>query len=139
MRSSLIFCLALVLVLPVETLFASDVNQEEEDDWTYIRTSRERVKLNYSPQRTVVRDGLIQAWFKRTHPDTDKIISHSISRHEFNCHKGNYRYLQGTLYRRDGSARTSNQPSAWEYPLPSSVAEMEFRQICRPKLPRRKR
>ena len=137
MRLFLVLLLAGILVLPVETLFASRVNQED-DDWQYVGTSKEGVKLYYSPDRTVERERLIQAWFKGIHPDSDKRISHNISLHEFNCRKGTYRQLQGTLYLRDGSARRFPKPSAWEYPLPSSVAEMEFRQICRPPLPRRK-
>ena len=110
--------------------FASAVNQKD-DDWTYIGTSKEGVKLSYSPERMVKRDRLIQAWFKGEHPDTDQKISSSISLHEFNCPKGTYRLLQGTLFFRDGSTRSSNQPSAWEHPLPDSVAEMEFKQVCR--------
>lgn len=101
------FCLALAALvslclarwerqyLPVEPLVASAVNQKD-DDWQYIGTSKEDLKLYYSPDRTVEHRGLVQAWFK------------------------------GVLQ------------SAWEYPLPNSVAEMEFRQICRPRLPRRK-
>ena len=42
-----------------------------------------------------------------------------------------HRLLQGTIFFRDGSARSSNQPSAWEHPLPDSVAEMEFKHVCR--------
>ena len=137
MRSSLIFWLAVIVVLPVETLFASGVNQKD-DDWHYIGTSKEDVRVYYSPDRTVERERLIQAWFKGVHPDSDKKISHNISLHEFNCRKGSYRLLQGTLYFRNGSARSSNQPSAWVRPLPSSLAEMELRQICHPGLPRRK-
>ena len=110
--------------------FASAANQKD-DDWTYIGTSKEGVKLSYSPERTVKRGRLIQAWFKGEHPDTDQKISSSISLHEFNCSKGTYRLLQGTLFFRDGSTRSSNQPSAWEHPLPDSVAEMEFKQVCR--------
>lgn len=109
--------------------FASAVNQKD-DDWTYIGTSKEGVKLYYSPERTVKRGRLIQAWFKGEYPDTDQKISSSIFLHEFNCPKGTYRLLQGTLFFRDGSARTSNQPSAWEHPLPDSVAEMESKQVC---------
>jgi hypothetical protein len=137
MRSSLILCIAVILVSPIEFLFASGIDQKD-DDWRYVGTSKEDVKLYYSPDRTVERDSLIQAWFKGVRPDSDKKISHNISLHEFNCRKGTYRLLQGTLYFRDGSARSSNQPSAWEYPLPNSLAEMEFRQICRKTLPRRK-
>lgn len=110
--------------------FASAVNQKD-DDWQYIGTSKEGVKLFYSPERTVKRGRLIQAWFKGEHPNTDQKISSNISLHEFNCPKGTYRLLQGTLFFRDGSARSSNQPSAWEHPLPDSVAEMEFKQVCR--------
>lgn len=110
--------------------FASPVNQKD-DDWQYIGTSKEGVKLSYSPERTVKRGRLIQAWFKGEHPDTDQKISSSIFLHEFNCPKGTYRLLQGTLFFRDGGTRTSNQPSAWEHPLPDSVAEMEFKQVCR--------
>lgn len=106
-------------------------HHQQEDDWTYIGTSKEGVKLSYSPERTVKRGRLIQAWFKGEHPNTDQKISSSISLHEFNCRKGTYRLLQGTLFFRDGSARGSNQPSAWERPLPDSVAEMEFNQVCR--------
>jgi len=135
-RSALIFWLAVILVFPVETRFALGMKQED-DDWTYIGKSKEGVKLYYSPDRTVERDSLIQAWFKGIHPDSDKNISHNISLHEFNCPKGTHRYIQGTLYRRDGSTRNFNKPSAWEYPLPNSVAEMEFRQVC-PKVTRRK-
>lgn len=132
MLSALIFWLAVILVLPVETRFASGANQND-DDWQLVGTSREGVKLYYSPDRIVEREKLIQAWFKGIHPDSDKKISHNISLHEFNCRKGTYRLLQGTLYFRDGSAHSSNQESAWERPLPNSVAEMEFRQVCRPK------
>ena len=103
---------------------------QHESDWTYIGTSKEGVKLSYSPERTVKRGRLIQAWFKGEHPDTDQKISSSISLHEFNCSKRTYRLLQGTLFFRNGSTRTSNQPSAWEHPLPDSVAEMEFKQVC---------
>lgn len=109
--------------------FASVVNQKD-DDWTYIGTSKEGVKISYSPERTVKRGRLIQAWFKGEHPETDQKISSNISLHEFNCPKGTYRLLQGTLFFRDGSGSTSNQPSAWQYPLPNSVAEMEFKQAC---------
>ena len=104
---------------------------QQENDWTYIGTSKEGVKLFYSPERTVKRGRLIQAWFKGEHPNTDQKISSSISLHEFNCPKGTYRLLQGTLFFRDGSTRSSNQPSAWEHPLPDAVAEMEFKQVCR--------
>jgi hypothetical protein len=140
MRSSLIFCLvviAVILVSPIETLFASEINQKD-DDWRYVGTSKEDVKLYYSPDRIVEHGSLIQSWFKGVHPDSDKNISYNISLHEFNCRKRTYRLLQGTLFFRDGSARSSNQASAWVYPLPGSLAEMEFRQICRPKLRRRK-
>ncbi len=137
MRSSLVFWLAAILVLPGETLFGFGVNQKD-DDWRYVGKSKEDVRLYYSPDRTVERERLIQAWFKGVHPDSDKKISHNISLHEFNCRKGTYRQLQGTLYLRDGSTRSFNQRSAWEYPLPSSVAEMELRQICPARLPRRK-
>jgi hypothetical protein len=106
-------------------------HHQQENDWTYIGTSKEGVSLSYSPERMVKRGRLIQAWFKGEHPDTDQKISHNISLHEFNCPKGTYRLLRGTLFFRDGSARTSDQPSAWEYPLPDSVAEMEFKQVCR--------
>lgn len=136
MRLALIFWLAVILV-PAENRCALGVIQED-DDWQYVGTSKEGVRLYYSPDRTVERERLIQAWFKGVHPESDKKISHNISLHEFDCRKGTYRLLQGTLYFRDGSARSSNQPSAWERPLPSSVAEMEFRQVCRPKVPRRK-
>jgi hypothetical protein len=137
MRSSLIFWLAVILVLPVEIRFASGVNQED-DDWQYVGTSKEDVKLYYAPDRVVERERLVQAWFKGVHPDSDKKIAHNISLYEFNCRKGTYRLLQDTLYFRDGSARSFNGPSPWVHPLPGSEAEMEFRQICRPKLPRRK-
>ena len=110
--------------------FASAVNQKD-DDWRYIGTSKEGVNLSYSPERTVKRVRLSQAWFKGEHPNTDQNISSNISLHEFNCPKGTYRLLQGTLFFRDGSTSTSNQPSAWEHPLPDSVAEMEFKQVCR--------
>ena len=123
--------------LPAETLFASAVNQKD-DDWQYIGTSKEEVKLYHSPERTVKNRSLVQAWFKGVHPDSDKKISYSISLHEFDCRKSTYRLLQGTLYFRDGSARSSNERSAWERPLPNSVAEMELRHICRTKLPRNK-
>lgn len=136
-RSSLIFCLVVILVSPNETLFASGIAQKD-DDWSYIGTSKEDIKLYYSPDRTTEHGSLIQAWFKAVDPDSDKKISYSISLHEFNCRKGTYRLLQGTLYFRDGSARSSNEPSPWEYPLPGSLAEMEFRQICRPTSRRRK-
>ena len=106
-------------------------HHQQENDWTYIGTSKEGVKLFYSPERTVKRGRLIQAWFKGEHPDTDQKISSNISLHEFNCSRGTYRLLQGTLFFRDGSSRSSNQPSAWEHPLPDSVAEMEFKQVCR--------
>ena len=106
-------------------------HHQQENDWTYIGTSKEGVKLSYSPERTVKRGRLIQAWFKGEHPDTDQKISSNIALHEFNCPKGTYRFLQGTFFFRDGSARSSNQPSAWEHPLPDSVAEMEFKQVCR--------
>ena len=137
MRCSLILWLAAIFVLPIGTFFASAAIQED-DDWKFVGTSKEGTKLYYSPERIVERDRLIQAWFKGVYPDSDKQISQNISLHEFNCRKGTYRLLQGTLYFRDGSARSSDQPSAWVRPLPSSLAEMEFRQICRPKLPRRK-
>ena len=137
MRSTFIFWLAVILVLPVGTFFASAVNQED-DDWQYVGTSKEGVKVYYSPDRTVERERLIQAWFKTIYPDSEQKTSHNTSLHEFNCRKGIYRLLQGSRYFRDGSARTSNQPSEWVRPLPSSVAEMEFRQICRSKLPRKK-
>ena len=123
--------------LPLEPLFASAVNQKD-DDWQYIGTSKEDLKLYYSPERTVEQRGLVQAWFKGVYPVSDKKISHSIFLHQFDCRKRTYRSLQDTLYFKDGSARSSNVQSAWEYPLPNSVAEMEFRQICRPKLPRKK-
>jgi hypothetical protein len=106
-------------------------HHQQENDWTYIGTSKEGVKLSYSPERMVKRGRLIQAWFKGEHPDTDQKISSNIALHEFNCPKGTYRLLQGTLFFRDGSTRSSNQPSAWVYPLPDSVAEMEFKQVCR--------
>ena len=106
-------------------------HHQKENDWTYIGTSKEGVKLSYSPERTVKRGGLIQAWFKGEHPDSDQKISSDISLLEFNCPKGTYRLLQGTLFFRDGSTSSSNQPSAWEHPLPDSVAEMEFNQVCR--------
>lgn len=106
-------------------------HHQQENDWTYIGTSKEGVKLYYSPERTVKRGTLIQAWFKGEHPDTDQKISSNISLHEFNCPKGTYRLLQSTLFFRDGSTRSSNQSSAWEHPLPDSVAEMEFKQVCR--------
>lgn len=106
-------------------------HHQQKDDWTYIGTSKEGVKLSYSPERTVKRGRLIQAWFKSEHPNTDQKISSSISLHEFNCPKGTYRLLQGTLFFREGGASSSNQTSAWEYPLPYSVAEMEFNQVCR--------
>lgn len=106
-------------------------HHQQENDWTYIGTSKEGVKLSYSPERTVKRGRLIQVWFKGEHPDTDPKISSNISLHEFNCLKGTYRLLQSTLFFRDGSTRSSNQPSAWEHPLPDSVAEMEFKQVCR--------
>ena len=109
----------------------------QQNDWTYIGTSKEGVKVSYSPERTVKRGKLIQSWFKNEHPDTDQKISSSISLHEFNCPEGTYRLLQGTLFFRDGGARSSNQPSAWEHPLPESVAEMEFNQVC-PKTSSRK-
>ena len=129
-RSSLIFYLLVVLTVPNETLSGSRTDQKD-NDWTYIGTSKEGVKLFYSPDRTVKRGRLIQAWFKGEHPNTDQKISSNISLHEFNCPKGTYRLVQGTLFFRDGSASSSNQPSAWEYPLPDSVAEMEFKQVCR--------
>ena len=106
-------------------------HHQQENDWTYIGTSKEGVKVSYSPERTVKRGRLIQAWFKGEHPDTDQKISSNISLHEFNCPKGTYRLLQSTLFFRDGSTRSSNQPSAWEHPVPDSVAEMEFKQVCR--------
>ena len=106
-------------------------HHQQENDWTYIGTSKEGVKLSYSPERTVKRGRLIQAWFKGEHPKTDQKISSNISLHEFNCPKGTYRLLQGTVFFRDGSTRSSNRPSAWEHPLPDSVAEMEFKQVCR--------
>jgi len=106
-------------------------HHQEENDWTYIGTSKEGVKLSYSPERTVKRGRLIQAWFKGEHPNTDQKISSNISLHEFNCPKGTYRLLQGTVFFRDGGTRSSNQRSAWEHPLPDSVAEMEFKQVCR--------
>ena len=106
-------------------------HHQQENGWTYIGTSKEGVKLYYSPERTVKRGRLIKAWFKDEHPDSDQKISSSISLHEFNCPKGTYRLLQGTLFFRDGGARSSNQPSAWEHPLPDSVAEMEFKYVCR--------
>lgn len=109
-------------------------HHQQENDWTYIGTSKEGAKLFYSPERTVKRGRLIRAWFKGEYPDTEQKISSNISLHEFNCSKGTYRLLQGTLFFRDGSARSSNQPSDWEYPLPESVAEMEFKQVCRKNL-----
>jgi hypothetical protein len=138
MQLSLLFCLVVLLVLPAEIHVAWGVDQED-DDWTYIGTSKEGVKLYYSPDRTVERESLIQAWFKGVHPETDKKISHNISLHEFNCRKGTYRQIQGRLYLRDGSARSFNQRSPWEYPLPNSVAEMEFRQVCGKTSPRKKK
>ncbi len=117
--------------------FASAGNQTD-DDWQYIGTSKEDVKLYYSPSRVVAHRSLVQAWFKGVHPDSDKKISHFISLHEFDCRKSIYRLLQGTLYFRDGSARSSNQRSAWERPLPNSGEEMELRHICLLKLPRTK-
>jgi len=107
------------------------VHSQQKTDWTYIGTSNEGVKVSYSPKRTVRRGRFIQAWFKGEHPNTDQKISSSISLHEFNCPEGTYRLLQGTLFFRDGGARTSDQPSKWERPLPDSVAEMEFNQVCR--------
>ena len=113
-------------------------HHQQENEWTYIGTSKEGVKVSYSPERTVKRGRLIQAWFKGEHPNTDQKISYHISLHEFDCRKSSYRLLQGTLYFKDGSARSSNERSAWERPLPNSAAEMELRHICRSKLPRTK-
>lgn len=132
--SSLGLWLAFVLALAVDSSFASRVNQKD-DDWKYVGTSKEGVKLYYSPDRITERNSLIQTWFKGVHPVSDQKISHNISLSEFNCRKGNYRIVQATVYRRDGSTRSSNQPSAWEYPLPGSGAEMELRQVCGKRLP----
>jgi hypothetical protein len=137
MRSSLILCLVLVLASPSEILLASKTGQQDSD-WRYIGTSKEDIKLYYSPDRTVEHRGLIQAWFKGLYPDSDRKISYTVALDEFNCSKGTYRSLQGTLFFRDGRAASSNEPSAWVYPLPGSLAEMEFTQICRPTSPRRK-
>jgi len=114
-------------------MYASDqiTDHQQENDWIYIGTSKEGVKLSYSPERTVKRGRLIHAWFKGEHPNTDQKISSNISLHEFNCPRGTYRLLQSTLFSRDGSTQSSNQPSAWEHPLPESVAEMELKQVCR--------
>lgn len=58
-------------------------HHQQKNDWTYIGTSKEGVKLFHSPERTVKRGRLIQAWFKGECPDTDQEISHNISLHEF--------------------------------------------------------
>jgi hypothetical protein len=136
-RSFFVIIMVLLIVFPTGVLFASGTHQKD-DDWRYLGTTKEDVKLFYSPERIVRQAGLIQSWFKAVYPDSDKKIAYSISLHEFNCRKGTYRLLQGTLYFRDDSARTSNEPSPWVHPLPGSLAEMEFRQICRETLPRRK-
>ena len=129
-RSALILCLVAILVSWNETLFASGIGQKD-DDWRYIATSKEDIKLYYSPERTVEHRNLIQSWFKGVYPDADKKISYSIALHEFSCRKGTYRLLQGTLYFRDSSVGSSNEPSPWVHPSPGSLAELEFRQMCR--------
>jgi len=136
-RWSLIFSLVVILVSPNETLFASGIDRKD-DDWSYLGTSKEDIKLFYSPERIVHSGMLVQAWFKAIYPESDQKITHSIALHEFNCRKGLYRLLQGTLYFRDGGAGSSNQLSAWEHPLPGSLAEMEFKQVCGKTSPRRK-
>ena len=97
--TSLIFCGAIVVVLmaPNRTLYGSRADQEEER-WSYIGTSKERVKLSYSPEKTIKRGKLIQAWFKGEHPNSDEKISSNISLHEFICTKGTYLLIQGTLF-----------------------------------------
>jgi hypothetical protein len=137
MRTSLVFCLVLILVSPNETLIALGIDQKD-DDWSYIGTSKEDIKLFYSPERTVHNGSLVQTWFKAIYPDSDKKISHGIALHEFDCRKSTYRLLQGTLYFRDGSVGNSNEPSPWVHPLPGSLAELEFRQVCRETAPRRR-
>jgi hypothetical protein len=136
-RSSLIFWILVILVSPNESVFASGIDQKD-DDWRYLGTTKQDIKLFYSPERTVHNGSLVQTWFKSVYPDSDKKISYSIALHEFNCRKGTYRLLQSTLFFRDGSAGNSNEPSPWVRPLPGSLAEMEFRQLCRENLPRRK-
>jgi len=143
------FALAAIVIAPlllvgVEVLIARNqefqprkewltlvAQSQPDNDWSYIGTSKEGLKLYYSPDRTVQHGKPIQAWFKSLHPETDKEISYALALDEFNCRKGTYRGLQGTLYHRDGRAVTVNKASQWEYPLPSSVAEMKFKQMCR--------
>ena len=115
-RSSIILFLLLILASSTEMPFVSGLGKQD-DDWRYIGTSKEGVKLYYSAERTAHRGSLIQAWFKSLHPETDKKISYAVALNEFNCRKGSYRGLQGTLYYRDESASTSNKPSAWEHSL----------------------
>ena len=136
-RTSLIFCFIVILVSPNETLFASGINQKD-DDWSYVGTSKEDIKLFFSAERTVHNGSLVQSWFKAVYPESDKKISHSVALDQFNCRKGTYRLLQGTLYFRDGSVSGSNEPSPWVHPLPGSLAELEFKQMCRETSPRRK-
>jgi hypothetical protein len=130
-RSFFVIIFVVLIVFPTGVLFASGMYQKD-DDWRYLGTTKEDIKLFYSPERTVRQAGLIQSWFKAVYPDSDKKISYSIALHEFNCRDGNYRLLQGTLYFRDGSARSDGQASPWVHPLPDSLAEIELRHICNP-------
>jgi hypothetical protein len=125
----------LLFVVLVSLLFSAStvLSQNNQDDWRSVGTwTREAATYSvyYSPSRTPRRDGLVRAWFKITYPEGSN-TSHMFALMQFNCHTGRYRILQQGIFSRNGGGTGSIKPTEWQYPVPESVQEMEYKAMCR--------
>jgi hypothetical protein len=49
---------------------------------------------------------------------------------QFNCREGKYRILQQSIFHRNGGGTGSIKPTEWQYPVPESAPEIEYKVIC---------
>ena len=132
MNISTVRRLLVILIAAVAFSGNSVHSQDGKDDWRSIGTLtlREGIySVYYSPGRRVRRNGLVRAWFKIIEPEASS-SSHSYFLVQFNCREGKYRLLQQTIFNRNGGGTGSIKPTAWQYPDPESVPEMQYRAIC---------
>ena len=132
MNTSTVRRLFFIVITTVAISGNSVFSQDNKDDWRSIGTLTQRAEIYsvyYSPSRIVRRDGVVRAWFKIVDPEASN-NSHSFNLMQFNCREGKYRILQQSIFYRNGGGTGSIKPTEWQYPVPESAPEMEYKAIC---------
>ncbi len=123
MRAILLIAIAIIFLF---TLTA----QVEGADWKEVYENDKAIFFLNVSKITKLPNNHYKAWEKLTFKDPTSKLRKSILYKEYDCDNKRRRYLQVSLFDKNGGAKTNSEIRPWQYVVPDSPDELMLTLVC---------